>query len=70
MNAVLYVFVFIVVLVLNEYRLIKKHIKGLNNLSNTSQQQNSLGFIQLIVKPIRGMLNWVNYKLLNNELHY
>ena len=70
MNAVLYVFVFIVVLVLNEYRLIKKHIKGLNNLSNTSQQQNSLGFIQLIVKPFRGMLNWVNYKLLNNELHY
>ena len=70
MNAVLYVFVFIVVLVLNEYRLIKKHIKGLNNLNNTTQQQTSLGFIQVIIKPIKEMLNWVNYKLLNNELHY
>ena len=70
MNAVLYVFVFIVVLVLNEYRLIKKHIKGLNNLNNTTQLQTSVGFIQLIVKPIKGMLNWVNYKLLNNELNY
>jgi hypothetical protein len=67
MNIVLYVFIALVFLLLNEYRLIKKYVKAHeNNFEKTTFQKLSL----VIFKPILAVRNWVDYKLLNNEFNY
>lgn len=67
MNIVLYVFIALVFLLLNEYRLIKKYVKAHeNNFEKTTFQKLSL----VIFKPIVAVRNWVDYKLLNNELNH
>jgi|JI9StandDraft_1071089.scaffolds.fasta_scaffold40655_3 hypothetical protein len=67
MNIVLYVVIALVLLLLNEYRLIKKYVKAHeNNFEKTTFQKLSL----VIFKPIVAVRNWVDYKLLNNELNY
>jgi len=67
MNIILYVFVALILLLLNEYRLIKKYVKAHeNNFEKTTLQKITL----VVLKPIVVLKNWVDYKLLNNELNY
>ncbi|MBK6984368.1 MAG: hypothetical protein IPL10_17910 [Bacteroidetes bacterium] len=67
MNIVLYVVIALVLLLLNEYRLIKKYVKAHeNNFERTTLQKITL----VILKPIVALRNWIDYKLLNNELNY
>jgi len=67
MNIVLYVVIALVLLLLNEYRLIKKYVKAHeNNFERTTFQK----IILVILKPIVALRNWIDYKLLNNELNY
>ena len=67
MNIVLDVFMALVLLLLNEYLLIKKYVRAHeNNFEKTNLQKATL----LIAKPIIAFKNWVEYKLLNNELNY
>jgi hypothetical protein len=60
------VFVMLIFITLNEYRLIKKHIKNLENIEPTRFDMFLLKLSKLLKKP----LNWLNYKLLNNDLNY
>jgi uncharacterized membrane protein YcgQ (UPF0703/DUF1980 family) len=67
MNIVLYVVIALVLLLLNEYRLIKKYVKAHeNNFERTTLQK----ITSVILKPLVAIRNWIDYKLLNNELHY
>jgi hypothetical protein len=67
MNIVLYVVIALVLLLLNEYRLIKKYVKAHeNSFERTTFQKITL----VILKPIVALRNWIDYKLLNNELNY
>ncbi len=67
MNIVLYVVIALVFLLLNEYRLIKKYVKAHeNNFERTTLQK----ITSVILKPLLALINWIDYKLLNNELNY
>jgi len=67
MNIVLYVVIALVLLLLNEYRLIKKYVKAHeNNFEKTTLQK----ITSVILKPLVAIRNWIDYKLLNNELLY
>ena len=67
MNIILYVFMALVVVLLNEFRLIKKYVRAHeNNFEKTNLQK----MILFILKPIVGIKNWINHKLLNDELTY
>ncbi len=67
MNIVLYVVIALVLLLLNEYRLIKKYVKAHeNNFERTTLQK----ITSVILKPLLALINWIYYKLLNNELNY
>ncbi|MBI3520041.1 MAG: hypothetical protein HY062_11880 [Bacteroidetes bacterium] len=65
MNIITYVFIGLLILLLNEYRLIKKYINAIENKS---------GPFQAVRKPIAkasdSFKNWINHKVLNNELNY
>lgn len=57
----------LLILLLNEFRLIKKYAKAHeNNFEKTTLHKISL----VILKPIVAIRNWIDYKLLNNELYY
>lgn len=67
MNIVLYVVIALVFLLLNEYRLIKKYVKAHeNNFERTTLQK----ITSVILKPLVALINWIDNKLLNNELNY
>lgn len=67
MNIVLYVVIALVLLLLNEYRLIEKYVKAHeNNFERTTLQK----ITSVILKPLLALINWIDYKLLNNELNY
>jgi hypothetical protein len=63
----LYIFTAIVLLVLNEYRLIKKYILAHNNIHEKTRVEK---FILTLFKPLFIFKNWVYHKVLNNELNY
>lgn len=57
----------LLILLLNEYRLIKKYVKAHeNNFEKTTLQK----ITSVILKPLVALINWIDYKLLNNELNY
>jgi hypothetical protein len=60
------VFIMLILLTLNEYRLIKKHIKNMENLDPTRVEV----FLLKLNKQIKRPINWFNYKFLNNDLKY
>ena len=67
MNILFYVFIALVIVLLNEYRLIKKYIRAHNNnFEKTAIQKVTLFFI----KALLVLTYWVDKKLLNNELNY
>lgn len=65
-----YVFIALVLLLLNEYRLIKKYITAImnpdGNLGKSTMQKIALG----LIKPFMAIKRWINHKLLNDELNY
>lgn len=65
-----YVFVLLVLLTLNEYRLIKKYIRALEPRASTKMELLFQKFIRLFTKPLVNITKWINYHLLNNELNY
>jgi hypothetical protein len=66
MSGISYIAIALVLVMLNEYRLITKYIKA---LSNNEQKKTKLQrFFELTIKPFVNLGNWINYKLLNNEL--
>ncbi len=67
MNIVLYVVIALVLLLLNEYRLIKKYVKAHeNSFERTTLQK----ITSVILKPLMALINWIDNKLLSNELNY
>jgi hypothetical protein len=65
MNIISYVFIALVLLMLNEYRLIKKHTKAIENSNNTINQP----ITRLVFMPFIKAKNWINDTVLNNELN-
>lgn len=63
----LYVFIAIVLLLLNEYRLIKKYILAHNNIREKTRTER---ITSTLIKPFLILKNWVYDKLLNDELNY
>ncbi|MBL7936571.1 MAG: hypothetical protein JNM51_12270 [Bacteroidia bacterium] len=63
----LYIFIAIVLMLLNEYRLIKKYILAYNNIHEKSKIEK---FVLLLIKPFLLLKNWVNNTVLNDELNY
>lgn len=63
----LYICIAIVLMLLNEYRLIKKYILAHNNIHEKSKFEK---FVLLLIKPFLLLKNWVNNTLLNDELNY
>lgn len=65
-----YVFIALVLLLLNEYRLIKKYITAImspeGNLEKSTMQKVALG----LIKPFMLFKNWISHKVLNDELNY
>lgn len=63
----LYIFIAIVCMLLNEYRLIKKYILAHNDIHEKSKFEKVLLFI---FKPYLLLKSWINNKVLNDELNY
>lgn len=63
----LYIFIAIVLMLLNEYRLIKKYILAHNEIHDKSKFEKTILFL---VKPFLLFKNWLNNKVLNDELNY
>ena len=63
----LYIFIAIVFMLLNEYRLIKKYILAHNNIFEKSKIEK---FVILLLKPFLLLKNWISNKVLNDELNY
>lgn len=67
MNIVLFVFIALICILLNEYRLIKKYIRAHeNNTKKTILQKSNL----FLIKKMNDFKNWLDYKILNNDLNY
>ena len=67
MNTVLYVFIVLILILLNEFRLIKKYIRAHeNNNKKTIFEKSGL----FLIKQFCEFKNWLDYKILNNELKY
>lgn len=67
MNIVLFVFITLICILLNEYRLIKKYIRAHeNNTKKTILQKSNL----FLIKKMNDFKNWLDYKILNNDLNY
>lgn len=54
-------------MLLNEYRLIKKYILAHNEIHDKSKFEKTILFL---VKPFLLFKNWLNNKVLNDELNY
>jgi hypothetical protein len=67
MNIILYIFVALVLVLLNEFRLIKKYVRAHENIFEKTNLQKITLFI---IKPFVAFKNWIDNKLLNNELNY
>lgn len=66
MNTVSCISIILILVMFNEYRLITKYIKA---LSNNEQKKTKLQkFIEIIINPFNNLKNWIDYKILNNEL--
>ena len=65
MTIISYVFIALVLLMLNEYRLIKKYTKAIENSNNTINQT----ITRSVVMPFIKAKNWINDTVLNNELN-
>jgi len=65
-----YIFLAIVFLLLNEYRLIKKYIQAIMNPEGKLEQSIFQKLINGLIKPFVLIKNWINYELLNDELNY
>ena len=63
----LYIFIAIVLMLLNEYRLIKKYILAHNDIFEKSKIEK---FILLLLKPFLLLKNRINNIVLNDELNY
>lgn len=63
----LYIFIAIVLMLLNEYRLIKKYILAHNNIHKKSKFEK---FVLLLINPFLRLKNWINNTVLNDELNY
>lgn len=63
----LYIFIAIVLTLLNEYRLIKKYILAHNDIHEKSKFEK---IILLLIKPFLLLKNWINNIILNDELNY
>ncbi len=67
MNIVLYVFIALIFILLNEYRLIKKYIRAHENNNKKAIFEK---FELFLIKQFRELKNWLDYKILNNVLKY
>ncbi len=65
-----YIFLALVFLLLNEYRLIKKYIYAIMNPDGKLEESLFLKLINAIIKPFRLIKHWINHELLNDELNY
>jgi hypothetical protein len=70
MNITMYVFMALVLLLINEYRLIKKYIRAINQQNEAVEKTTLQKIIFLLIKPFTEFKNWVDAKLLNNDLNY
>jgi hypothetical protein len=66
----LYVFIALVVLLLNEYRLIKKYITAINGPEGKLEKSTMQKMAGRLIKPFTVIKFWVTHKLLNDELNY
>jgi hypothetical protein len=60
------VFFILIFLTINEYRLIKKYIQNLENIEPSTLKKAVLKTYKQLKKPI----NWLNNKLLTNDLNH
>lgn len=67
MNFILFVFIALILILLNEYRLIKKYIRAIENNFNKNDIKKSNHFF---IQKIKNFQNWLDYKILNNDLNY
>lgn len=70
MNITMYVFIALLILLINEYRLIKKYIIAISNPENAIEKTIFQKTILLLVKPVIGVKNWIDNKVLSNDLNY
>jgi hypothetical protein len=66
----LYVFIALVLLLLNEYRLIKKYITAIMNPEGNLEKSTAQKIALRLIKPFTVIKFWVTHKLLNDELNY
>ncbi len=67
MDIVIYSFVALLCILVNEYRLIKKYIRAHNN---NIEKTNLEKVISVIAKPFLICRNWINHAVLNDELYF
>ena len=65
MNIITCLFAALVILLLNEYRLIKKYINALENKQTLFQS-----VMKPVIKTSGSFKYWIEHKLLRNELNY
>jgi riboflavin transporter FmnP len=63
----LYIFIALVLVLLNEYRLINKYILAHNDIHEKSKIEK---FFLVLIKPFLLVKNWIKNKVLNDELNY
>lgn len=66
----LYVFIALVFLLLNEYRLIKKYITAINDPEGKLEKSMMQKMAEGLIKPYTVIKFWITHKLLNDELNY
>ena len=66
----LYVSIALVILLLNEYRLIKKYITAIMNPANKLEKSTMQKIALVCIKPFSIIKHWIENELLNNELNY
>lgn len=66
----LYVFIALVFLLLNEYRLIKKYIIAINDPEGKLEKSTMQKIVGRLIKPFTVIKFWITNKLLNDELNY
>jgi hypothetical protein len=66
----LYVFIALVLLLLNEYRLIKKYITAIMNPEGNLEKSTAQKIALRLIKPFMIIKYWINHKVLNEELNY
>jgi hypothetical protein len=66
----LYVFIALVILLLNEYRLIKKYITAIMNPEGNLEKSTMQKIAIVCFKPFSIIKYWIENELLNDELTY